>query len=113
MPCSLNGTHVLPNGTTIVVEANVVTSVTPKEETAPQLEEMRKANEELTNKLTEANAKIEELINKVTQFETLKNEFVEFKNKFSNHNPDSVSEPPIAVAAGNQDVEKRFKYSKK
>lgn len=94
VPCTLNGTHVLPNGTTIVVEANVVTSVTPKDEPDPQIEEMRLANEELTTKLTEATAKIEELTNKATQFETLKNEFVEFKNKFSNHNPDSGAEPP-------------------
>ena len=94
VPCTLNGTHILPNGTTIVVEANVVTAVTPKDEPDPQIEEMRQANEELTNKLTEATAKIEELTNKATQFETLKNEFVEYKNKFSNHNPDSGAEPP-------------------
>ena len=103
VPCSENGTFVLADGRTVVAEGNKVTSVIPKEEPAqpdPQIEEMRKANEELTNKLTEANAKIEELTNKATQFETLKNEFVEFKNKFSNHNPDSGAEPP---AGGNQE----------
>ena len=94
VPCSENGTFVLADGRTIVSEGNIVTSVTEKEpQPDPMVEELKRTNEELTNKLTEANAKIEELTNKAVQFETLKNEFVEFKNQFSNHSPITANIP--------------------
>ena len=111
VPCSENGTFVLADGRTIVSEGNIVTSVTePEVPTDPMVDELKKANEELTSKLTEANAKIDELTNKASQFETLKNEFIEFKNKFSNHAPQSVNVPSEPQK---QEVKKRFSFQKK
>ena len=94
VPCSANGTFVLADGRSIVVEGNLVTSVTePAEMVDPMVDELKKTNEELTNKLTEANARIEELTNKAVQFESLKSEFIEFKNQFSDHKPEAQNTP--------------------
>ena len=93
-PCSQNGTFVLTDGRTIVVEGNKVTEVieaTPAE--SEEMAQLKAENEALKAELEATNKKVVELTNKAEQFTALSEEFNTFKNQFSNERIDVVTVP--------------------
>ena len=93
-PCSQNGTFVLTDGRTIVVEGNKVTEVTEAEpQTDPMVEQLKAENEALKAELEATNKKVVELTNKAEQFTALNEEFNTFKNQFSNETVYAVDVP--------------------
>lgn len=95
-PCSQNGTFVLTDGRTIVVEGNKVTEVIEATDTASEeMAQLKAENEALKSQLEATNLKVTELTNKQTEFINLKNDFDTFKNQYSTENPNVVNVPKV------------------
>jgi hypothetical protein len=111
-PCSVDGSFVMPDGSTIVSEGKEVISITPAasmdDQKDAEIEALKAQIAELANSVTTLTNSVTEKDVVIAEFKPLVKEFEKLKNSFSDHKPVAAVVP--AVEEKQKEDEKRLTF---